>query len=143
VYWEVTIDKTAHVSDIMVGMVDINANFNDFLSHTKNGFALYGNNGQKYHNRSGLNYAPTGFRTGDTVGVYVDFKRDSIWFFINGKNVAPTPAFTSISTGLTKGVGKLYPSVTLYAAGDQVTLNPKATMPNLPGKSRTKKLDQI
>jgi len=127
-YWECKIEQTAVVSDIMIGIVDNFADLNDFLSHTRNGFALYGNNGHKYHNRKGLPFAKMGFRTGDSVGVLVDFTKDSISFFMNGKPITDTYAYTKITEGLGKN-DKFYPAVTLYAPNDKVTLNTKAAFP--------------
>jgi len=121
-YFECKIDQSTTVSDIMIGIVDSQVDLHNFLSHTKNGFALYGNNGSKYHNRMGSAYASTGFTTGDVVGVYVDFTEDTISFVLNGKPLSDKPAYTGISKGLVKG-DMFYPAVTLYAANDKVTIN--------------------
>eukprot|EP01027_Heterolobosea_sp_BB2_P004370 GEZU01006667.1.p1 GENE.GEZU01006667.1~~GEZU01006667.1.p1 ORF type:complete len:108 (-),score=20.11 GEZU01006667.1:87-410(-) len=104
----------------MVGVADTSTcDLNTFASHNPRGWCWYASDGTKYHSSSSRGYS-TPFKVGDTVGVLLDLDEGTLTFYLNGESKGV--AYNDLT-------GKLRAAVTLYSAGDEVTLDPLAKLP--------------
>jgi hypothetical protein len=124
-YFEVKIDKTTSPSNILIGVVD-KSELQDqkkFFTVGKHSFSYYGFAGKTFNNGASKDYGKK-LVEGDVVGVSVDMDKKEIEFYLNHVSLGIAYSNDYVSGGLT-------PTVTLYAPGDQVTLNPNAIEPLL------------
>jgi hypothetical protein len=126
--WEISLDRCTSTGNIMVGVCQQDHPLGTYIgqSVSPKGWSYYGaTSGYIYHD--GLcnpNYGVR-MRQGQIIGVTLDTLAGTLSFSVNGK-----PLGVAFSTGL-QGM-ELYPAVSLYDHGDQVTFRdaPSSSTPH-------------
>lgn len=135
-YWETKLLITPATSYIMIGVADpTTTTLTNFLSHNARGWAIYGTNGNKYHNSANTAYASK-LNQGDNVGcllgtffkemafcfnVILDLDEGIISYYVNGK---------SKGQAYDKVTGPVRPCVTLYSPNDEVCVDCSCDFPD-------------
>jgi len=110
-YWDVHIDRTSN-GRINIGVCVEGHSLTSYVGQSKFGWAYYGNNGKREHAGGSEKYGPT-YSTGDTIRVMCDMDSRTLSFSKNGLYLGI--AFHNIPACV-------YPAITLYTTGDQVSL---------------------
>lgn len=125
-YFEVTINALA--AYIMIGAADDLMSLGGFVGSSPGSIGIMSVNGQTYTNGSatGIEGTPS-FGTGDIISVAVNLNTNQIWFRKNGgpwnNNALNNPA-TGYGTVIGfYPTGPVYPAVSGYTVGDEVTCN--------------------
>eukprot|EP01087_Luapelamoeba_hula_P017825 TRINITY_DN5652_c0_g1_i1.p1 TRINITY_DN5652_c0_g1~~TRINITY_DN5652_c0_g1_i1.p1 ORF type:complete len:495 (-),score=68.03 TRINITY_DN5652_c0_g1_i1:12-1496(-) len=106
-------------TNIMIGVAQAGCQLTGYAGQYSNGWQYY-TNGQVYHN-SGCPSNGTTYAVGDTLGVWVDFTAGRITWYKNGTQCAQLAGLPTSSD--------LYPIVSLSAAGNSVSVKPRALRP--------------
>lgn len=105
---------------LMLGVVAGTCSTSGYAGQYNNGWTYY-SSGQVY-NSSSTPATGQAYGNGDTVGVFVEFDKNTLHFFKNGKS--------STSTPVSIGTQQLYPSVSMSTLGNCVSLVPYAPLPD-------------
>jgi len=105
---------------LMIGVVAGTCSTTGYAGQYSNGWTYY-SSGQVYNSSTTPSTGQT-YTTGDTVGVFVEFDKNIVHFFKNGKSS------TTVSNVSTSN-GQLFPNVSLNSMGNNVSVIPYAPIP--------------
>ena len=95
-YWEFTQTSFTVNNTPMIGVAKDNVSMTAYVGSDANGWAYFGNNGQKFNNGTGAAYGAS-YTNNDVIGVAFDADAGTLVFYKN--NTSQGTAFTGLTSG--------------------------------------------
>lgn len=95
-YWEFTQTSFTVNNTPMIGVAKDNVSMTAYVGSDANGWAYFGNNGQKFNNGTGTAYGAS-YTNNDVIGVAFDATAGTLVFYKN--NVSQGTAFSGLTSG--------------------------------------------